>query len=405
MRINSPQARQAILQIYLPSLIMALGIGMIVPAIPLLGKTFGVSLGFAAQVVTAQVAGRALSLIPAGIVIDLIGVRLAMIIGAAIAAATAISTAFAPDFWIILVSQFFWGVGLNLWRLGRELAAIDLVKVEQRGRQMSALFGIHATGTSLGPALGGIIVDTLGFRSLFLIFAGMLAVVLGISATIRNVTEKNRRTTGRAFSFNYFTQIKPCFRGTYIVLLVATFCAMLRSEALNSMLPIYVVNELGYTATDVGVYFFVLGAITFAMIFPAGYISDRIGRKWATIPPALLSGIAFAFYPITVHPGGLLTLSVILGIANGMALGSMTTYTYDIVPRRTRAQLQAMRRTIGEIGSFTGPLLGGIITNVFSAGLSFLFFAPLHLIAAFLLIGFAKESLPSAVQTRAQRRP
>jgi MFS family permease len=85
---------------------------------------------------------------------------------------------------------------------------------------------------------------------------------------------------------------------------------------------------------------------------------------------------------------------VLLGMANGMALGSMTIYTYDIVPHHSRAQLQAMRRTVGEIGSFTGPLLGGIIVNFFSAGISFLFFAPLHLLSAFLLIVVAKESLP-----------
>ena len=130
------------------------------------------------------------------------------------------------------------------------------------------------------------------------------------------------------------------------------------------------------------------------MIVPAGFISDKIGRKWATVPPALLAGIAFVAYPLVIGQTGLLTLAVMLGIANGMALGSMRTYTYDIVPKHARAQFQGMRRTIGDLGSFTGPLLGGVIANTFSAGISFLFFAPLHLLAAFLLIAAAKESLP-----------
>jgi len=388
------QARSAFFQLYLPSLLMALGAGMIVPAVPLLGRTFGISIGFAAQVVTAQVLGRAISLIPAGWLNDRFGLRAGMIIGAGIAVISAILTAFASSFWLLLLAQFAWGFGFTLWKLGREMAAIDVVSVEQRGRQLSALYGIQSTGEALGPALGGIILDTLGFRSLFLIFAGIAMIVLGISTTIREAQQISFRPRGTVFSFTRLSQIEPLFRVTYVVLMLATFSAMLRAEVLKSMLPIYVVNELHYTATNVGFLFFVSGLVNFLMIVPAGFISDKLGRKWGCAPPALLSGIAFLCYPLIQGMPGLLVLSVLLGMANGMALGSMTIYTYDIVPHHSRAQFQAMRRTIGEIGSFTGPLLGGVIANTFSAGFSFLLFAPLHLLSAFLLIVVARESLP-----------
>jgi MFS family permease len=390
----SRQTRQAIFQIYLPSLMMSLGMGMIVPAVPLLGKTFGVSIGLAVQVVTAQVIGRAISLIPAGVLHDRLGIRLGMIIGAGMGVASALVTAFAQSFWVILVSQFFWGFGLIMWNLGRELAAIDLVTVEQRGRQISALYGIQSTGEALGPAVGGFILDTMGFRSLFLIFAGIAAVVLAISATVQETHKLPYRPRGTAFGFTRLSQITPYFRGTYIVLIIATFCAQLRLESLRSMLPVYAVSELGYSATKVGFLFLVIGLATFLMIIPAGFISDKFGRKWATAPPALLAGITFVAYPFVKGLPGLLVLSAMQGIISGMALGSMTTYTYDIVPRRVRAQLQVMRRTIGEMGSFTGPFLGGIIANAAGAGMSFLYFAPLQLLSAFLLIAVARESLP-----------
>jgi MFS family permease len=388
------QARRAFFQLYLPSLLMPLGAGMIVPAVPLLGRTFGISIGFAAQVVTAQVLGRAISLLPAGMLNDRFGLRAGMIIGAAIGVLSAILTAFATSFWLLLLAQFAWGFGFTLWKLGREMAAMDVVSVEQRGRQLSALYGIQSTGEALGPALGGIVLDTLGFRSLFLIFTVIAAVVLVISTTVQETSRIPCRPRGTIFGFTRLSQIEPLFRVTYVVLMLATFSAMLRTEVVKSMLPIYAVNELNYSATSVGFLFFVVGLVTFLMIVPAGFISDKLGRKWGCAPPALLSGIAFLCYPLIHSMSGLLALSVLLGMANGMALGSMTIYTYDIVPHHSRAQLQAMRRTVGEIGSFTGPLLGGFIANTFSAGISFLFFAPLHLLSAFLLIVVAKESLP-----------
>ena len=390
------QARRVFFQLYLPSLLMPLGAGMIIPAVPLLGRTFGISIGFAVQVVTAQVLGRALSLMPAGLLNDRFGLRIGMIIGASIGVMSAILTAFATSFWLLLIAQFAWGFGFTLWKLGREMAAIDVVSVDQRGRQLSALYGIQSTGEALGPALGGIILDTLGFRSLFLIFTVIAVIVLAISTTVtvKEPTERPYRARGTIFGFTGLSQIEPLYRVTYMVLMLATFSAMLRSEVLKSMLPIYAVHELNYSATSVGFLFFIVGLVTFLMIVPAGFVSDKLGRKWGTAPPALLSALAFFCYPLIHNMPGLIVLSVILGIANGMALGSMTIYTYDISPHHSRAQLQAMRRTVGEIGSFTGPLAGGVIANSFSAGIAFLIFAPLHLLSAVLLILLAKESLP-----------
>ncbi len=390
----SAETRRALYQIYLPSLLMALGIGMIIPSVPLLGKTFGVSMGFAAQVVTAQALGRALSLIPTGMVIDRIGLRLGMVLGAAVCLASCLATAFAPNFWTILGSQFLWGVGQTMWRLGRELAAIDAVRIDQRGRLISGLFGIQATGEALGPFMGGIILDALGFRILFLIFAAIVAVVLIISTTVREKAKQPSAPGSAALGLPPLSRIDPLFRVTYLVLLVATFSAQLRADVLRSMLPLYAVDELGYSATNVGFLFFVVGVVTFAMIIPAGFISDRLGRKWAAAPPALLAAIAFVAYPLVKGMSGLLVLSAMQGIANGMALGSMTTYTYDIVPHKSRASFQSMRRMSGELGSLTGPMLGGVIANAIGAGMTFLFYAPVHIVSAAMLIFVARESLP-----------
>jgi len=393
--IQLPQNfRSAFLKIYFPTFLMAAGAGMIVPAIPFLGKTFAVSPGFAAQVVTAQVLGRALSLIPSGIIHDHFGIRPGMVIGAMFCLVSALLTAFSSHFWLIIVAQFLFGFGLVLWNLGRELAAVDLVSHKQRGRQISALYGIQSTGEVVGPALGGVVLDHFPFRNLFLFFAFLALVILLISLTITTGTKAPYRSKKIPLGFTRISQIAPPFRRTYLVLLFATFCAQLRMEALRSILPLYVVTELGFSATTLGFFFFVSGGITFLMILPAGYISDKYGRKWASAPPAFLAALTFMLYPFAKGFFALLLLSVAQGIISGMALGSMTTYTYDIVPYHVRAQLQVMRRTCGEIGALGGPSLGGFITNHYGAGLSFGFFAPLHLLAALLIAFVARESLP-----------
>ena len=394
---------RALFSLYLPSLAVSFGQGMVIPAIPLLATTFEVSVGVAAQVVTAHMLGRTFSLIPAGMVVDRMGRRPAMVMGPLLIATGALVTAFAPQFSLLLVAQFVAGAGNSLWMLGREVAAVDLVRADQRGRMMSGFFGISSVGMTLGPAIGGLITDWLGLRAIFLVYTVLALLVLPVALTVRE--SRGQRPGRRAPLFDFglgrIREIAPGYRATFVILLMATFAAMLRTSALNSMLPLYVGTHLDFSTAQVGTLFGIVGFVNMAMIAPAGFVSDKLGRKVATVPAAALTAIAFAAYPLATTMLSLSIVSGITGLAGGFALGSMTTSTYDIVPESGRAQLQALRRTVGELGALGGPLAGGVIANVYNPGVSFLFFAPLHLLTALLLVLVAKETLITRQRTPA----
>lgn len=394
MRIGSTPLWSAVLFLYFPSILMGLGQGMVIPALPLIGEAYNVSGALAVQVLTVQLAGRMITLIPAGAVIDRFGVKPTMVGGALLAALSALAAAYAPSFAIMVASQFTLGMGKSVWMFGRELSAVDMVRREQRGRQMSALMGISSTGMAFGPAVGGVIADAVGVQGLFLSLAAVSGIVFVISAAYK---ETSQRTAGGGrspfFNFGAVAQIHPYFRLTYLILFFATFAQMLRSQVTNSMLPLYTQDELGYSATFTGMLFTLIGLTTFSMIVPTGFISDKLGRKWAAAPAAVLTTIGFVLYPVGGSVWAIIAASVLVGLANGLAMGAMTIYTYDFVPRHARAQLQAMRRTAGELGAVTAPPIAGVAATLFSAGTSFWIFAPLHALSAVLLVSFARESL------------
>jgi MFS family permease len=74
-------------------------------------------------------------------------------------------------------------------------------------------------------------------------------------------------------------------------------------------------------------------------------------------------------------------------------LGSLATSTYDVVPAHARGRLQALRRTIAELGSGVAPLIGGYLANAFHPGVPFLVYAPLLALSATLLAVVGKETL------------
>jgi MFS family permease len=384
----------AVFVIYLPSMLMMLGQGMIIPALPAIAEVFNVPGAVAVQALTAQLIGRAVAQIPAGAMVDRWGTKPPMLLGAGLATMAAAVAAIAPGFLLIVVSQVIWGIGMSMWMFGREIAAFDMVRVDQRGRQMSALMGIGSTGSAFGPAIGGVLTDTLGVRSVFIAYGLIAALVLAISTTHRDAGVRHtRRPGGGFFSLRRFNDIHPYFRATYLILFFSTFGQMVRGQITNSMLPLYSQEQLGYSATTTGLLFSVIGIMTFVMILPTGFISDKIGRKWAAGPAAVFSGIGFLAFPLAESVTALAAVAVTIGIANGLALGAMTIYTYDIVPDHARGQLQAMRRTFGEFGAVLSPPLGGIIAAAYSPSATFWVFAPLHWLSAFLLFFVAKESL------------
>jgi MFS family permease len=381
---------------------------MIVPAIPVLAVAFEISPGTAAQIVTASGLGRFVGLPIGGAVLDRLGTRSALIVGPAVACIGGLLAASVPRFGIILALVFIIGIGESVWVMAREMAGVDMVRADQRGRVLSGFHGINYVGLALGPLLGGILTENVGFRAVFIVYAlcAGLSVVLGFSAENASISFSSPALSNRAQNSkrqtlserlrslkDLFHQIHPELRPTYMVLVFATFTSIIHRVTTQSMLPLYATSQLGLTPKEVGLLFTISGLSVFSMILPAGFVIDKVGRKWATVPSTGIPALAFLFIPFSETFFQLSILVAFLGISNGLSLGSLATSTYDVVPGSARGRLQALRRTIAEVGGVGAPLLGGFLADTFNPGVPFLAYAPLLVLSAALLAIVGRETL------------
>ncbi len=379
---------------------------MIIPTVPLLTARFGISPGVAAQIVTALAVGRFLGMPLSGMVLDRLGTRAALVSGPALGATAALGAAIAPRFEAMLALVALIGVSDSLWTFGREIAGIDLARQDQRGRVLSGFHGVNNFGLALGPLIGGALAEAVGFRAAFVgyaLCAGVsvaLGFIGGAGPAPRIQLSARTAPASRASALQWlrglktlFGEIEPHLRATYAVIVFATFTSFIHRVTLQSMLPLYASSRLHLTPSEVGVLFSIMGIFVFAMIFPAGFIIDKVGRKWATVPSTGIPALVFLFIPFS---GSFLQLAVLMcfmGVANGLSLGSLATSTYDVVPAAVRGRLQAARRTVAEIGAVSAPLLGGFLADAFNPGVPFLIYAPLLVLSAFLLAVFGRETL------------
>ena len=74
-RRSGVYTRANFLSIYLPSITLAIGTGMVIPALPVYARSFGVSFEVASLVIVMQQLGSTLSALPTGLLADRFGRR------------------------------------------------------------------------------------------------------------------------------------------------------------------------------------------------------------------------------------------------------------------------------------------------------------------------------------------
>ncbi|HEX9445964.1 MAG TPA: MFS transporter [Candidatus Binatia bacterium] len=379
---------------------------MIIPTVPLLTVYFGISAGAAAQIVTALAFGRFVGMPLSGVVLDRFGTRAALLSGPALGASAALLAAVVPSFGAMLALVAAIGMGDSLWTFGREIAGIDLARQDQRGRVLSGFHGVNNIGLALGPLAGGALAQAVGFRAVFVAYAACAAAATALNFAEGPAPETRapRAKTVRAAGFaaaaqwlhgltDLFRQIDPHLRATYLVIVFATLTSFVHRVTVQSMLPLYASSDLHMTPIEVGWLFSIMGVFVFAMIFPAGFVIDKVGRKWATVPSTGIPALVFLLIPFSESFIQLAVLMALMGVANGLSLGSLATSTYDVVPAAARGRLQALRRTMAETGAVAAPLLGGFLADRFNPGVPFLAYAPLLVLSAVLLAIVGRETL------------
>ena len=380
---------------------------MILPTIPVLARQFDVSAGGAAQVVTAFAAGKFVGTIIAGVLLDRMGTRVALVGGPLVASVAGLCVVWAPWFFVILFLALIMGAADSLWSTAREVAGIDLAHRSQRGRVISGLHGVHTMGATFSPLVGGWLTEQFSFGAAFIGYAVATALSIPLGFVGPNSVPTHgekpvepangwgpRALAQRLRSIRaLYREIEPALRPTYCAITFATLVNQSQRVIVQSMLPLFAAYYLHLTPTQIGMLFTVSGIIVFAMILPAGFLMDRVGRKWCTVPSTALPGVVFLLIPIANNFTQLAILAGITGVAQGLSLGSLATSTYDVVPAHARSRLQALRRTIAELGSGVAPLIGGYLANTFNPGVPFLVYAPLLILSATLLAVVGKETL------------
>lgn len=382
------------LSIYLPALILASGTGIVLPAIPILAKSFDVSFGVASGVVTSFLLGNLFISIPAGWLIDRFGYRPVMIAGPLITAVAAFLCATAFSFNELLLLRFINGCGTQMWIMARLAAISQDAEPGQRGRLVSWMFGMDNSGRLTGPVIGGFITAGFGPRASFIIYGA--CALLALIPTILFTKTTSAPAAKPADTPKPAMTIREIVMPRLVYFAVALCAGLTRGPLYADLLHLYAAFTYHLNAQQIG-YLATAGAtLSWPTGFVAGWLMDRFGRKRTMVPGFI--GVTCAMTALALS--AFLHLSVawyvalfLLGVfTQSITGGSIQTVGADVAPPQARGRFLGLWRFTGQSGATVGPIIFALIATELNYGSAFLFTAVCACIVAILLIGYVPET-------------
>ncbi|MBV9365949.1 MAG: MFS transporter [Solirubrobacterales bacterium] len=320
----------------------------IVPLLPRLSHTYGLSTSAGALLLAAPGLATLAVSMPAGALADRLGARRVTIAATALMAAAATAQA-APSYVLLMAGRLAFGLAFGIvWTSG--VAWMSGSHSESGSPRLGAVATSAAVGMVAGPAIGGLLADQFGLSVPFLVvaaLAGALTIALKWQPDATSREANHRRDT----SLRALARLAPNQPG------VVTGAAVLAiSGAVSGVIQLLVPLELhhaGFSAGTTGVAF--SGAAGVYIVVSAFVV--KLGRRATTLAAAALAALALSLFllPAALSTGAALLVAVLVASTAPRAVVSTVAY-----PLATDSAAR---------GGLADGLVIGLLNGTWAAGL------------------------------------
>ena len=373
--------RRLLLPIYLPSALMAVAQMALLMVLPLYMLELGTGLSVTALVFAMRSLGSVVVNVPASLAIARYGHRVSMAVANGMMGLSALVISTASSSWVIATAALVFGAGMGSWLLARLAYITEQIPNHQRGTALSMLAGLQRLGMFAGPLLGGLGVETAGYRAIFAaisVTALATATLIWLFATTESnqTTDRNQTELPSAIGEQTRQNSRPTYglttlvpnilrryRALFVTAGVFVFALQLVREQ-RRLLVVLWGTSIGLDAEAIGLVVSTASAVDMVMFPLAGYSMDHWGRKVTGVSCICLLSIALGLLPLTATTLPYLFVAIIAGIGNGFGSGIILTMGADLAPTDEPSQFLGVWRMIGDLGALVGPLLTSVAASL-----------------------------------------
>jgi EmrB/QacA subfamily drug resistance transporter len=386
--------------------------------LPILQREVGAGLGALQWVVNGYTLPLAALLLVGGAAGDRFGRRRVFVVGTGVFALASAACALAPGTASLITARVVQGVGAALM-VPQSLAIISAAfPPEIRGRAIGTWAGAASVTTALGPAVGGFLIDSLGWRAAFWINVPLAVAVVALARA--HVPESRSLVAGRIdweggvmavmasalLTLGLGALAEPggggwgaagmiaagamaaaafvwAERRAQVPLVPLSLFAVRAFAGANLMtlflygalaavmflLPFDLIGRRGLSPAAVGLVFLPMGLVIGLFARPAGALADRLGVRRFLVAGSAVVAVACVW--LALAPAGVIAGAVLptVTLAAGMALvvAPLTTAVMNAAPDALAGAASGVNNAASRMaGLFAVALTGAVVSLVFA---------------------------------------
>lgn len=359
---------------------VALGYGVISPALPSFARSFGVSIKAVTFLVTVFSLSRLCFAPISGQLVQRLGERRIYIGGMLIVAVSTAACAFSQAYWQLLVFRVISGVGSTMFYVSALGLMIHISPPDARGRVAGLFITSFMVGAVGGPAVGAVAAGW-GLTAPFIVYGvALLGVAAVLFYSLRNSTlaapgppTRSTVTMRQALRFR-----------AYWSSLGANFATGWSAFGLRvALVPLFITDVMGRGVGVIGLALAAFAGGNAIAMIPSGYLSDRMGRRTLMIVGLTLSGVATLFLGVASSLPAFLAAAIVVGAVTGIYMSPMQAAVADILGSEARAGSPvAAVQMMSDLGAIVGSMTLGWVAERLSYGWGFTISGIVLLIAA-----------------------
>ena len=365
------------------SFFVAVGFGIVLPAIPVFAKSFGVNNAAIGLMVSAFAITRFASGLISGTLVDKFGERAVFSSGVFMVALFTFLAGLSQSYEQLLFFRAAGGLGSSMFSVAAGSVIMRSVDDANRGRAQSVYQGSFLLGGIAGPAIGGLL-SVISLRAPFFVYSGML-ICSGTVAHFFLKGDKIGKVHKSVDTSDHTTVREALTMKPYRIALVLAFIGSWVFFGLRaSILPIFVTEELNSTTAVVGYGLALSAVIQGLILLRAGRYSDEKGRRAASIIGAQVVLLGVLLLTFSVNVWMYLLAMAVLGFGGAFISITPASIVGDVIKGKG-GKVIAIFQMAGDAGMMVGPIIIGAVSDLFSYRAAFGMSAAIFVIALVLV--------------------
>jgi len=272
---------------------------------------------------------------------------------------------FSPTFWFLFLFRALLGIGMGAeWPAGAALA-MESWPARSRGFMSGVLQGSWGLGFLLSSAAYGLLFESIGWRGLLWMGVLPALVVLYIRKFVKEpeVWQQNRdkqRQQKQEFRLPLFEIFRLRVLPNTLTACLWMGSGFVAYYTIFGLFATHLQKDLHFGPGDVALPLALSNTMLFVSNCIWGWVSDKIGRRWAMIIPAAIGILVTPFYLgfFTTSYSVLVIAFIVQGFFAGAVYGQNPSYLNERFPTEVRATAAGFCYHQGAIwGGLVGPLL------------------------------------------------